>query len=77
MNTTDRGSPGYIDARTRSNEIAEYDVDLFKLSAFDDKRTLMQLKIRNTTASCELFGFGKFSDQTIIYKEFDYYSTKW
>jgi hypothetical protein len=77
MNTTNRGSPGYPDSRTRSNEIAAYDVSLFKLTSLNDKRVLMQLKVRNTTLSCELFGYGKFSDQAVVYTEFDYYSSKW
>lgn len=78
MNVTDRGSSGYSDARLRSNEVAGYDATVFQLTTTGDARLpLMELRIRNTTLTCEIFGHGKFTNQVIVYKDFDFFSQEW
>lgn len=78
MNVTDRGSSGYSDARLRSNEVADYDATVFQLKTADSaKLPVMELRIRNTTLTCEIFGHGRFNDQVVVYKDFDFYSQEW
>lgn len=78
MNVTGRGSAGFSDARLRSNEVAEFDATIFKLSLPDEAQTaLLEIRIVQTSLTCKLFGHGKFTDQVVKYEDFDFSTEQW
>lgn len=53
MNTTDEGSASFPDSRARSNEVAEYDAQLFALETMDNS-TIMEVRIVQKNMTCSL-----------------------